>query len=218
MNPVVTVTGFWDAFITKIAVFLPNLFFAIAIILLGWVICNVIKRIVVRVLKLCQFDILAERAGIKQILDRGGIRQIGIGYRRSVGVLVSLSHRHRDNLGNAQFERRHRYPAHDLFIHSQDRCRPGDADPRPLLRQLPRVGDADFLRQRGLGSRPDPSAARLTSGPRYLSLPGSSRFSISPRRSSSGRLFWSLARLVWRSLWPSAWAAETSPDASWKDG
>jgi len=75
MNPVVTVTGFWDAFITKIAVFLPNLFFAMAIILLGWVICNVIKRIVVRVLKLCQFDLLAERSGIKQILDRGGIRQ-----------------------------------------------------------------------------------------------------------------------------------------------
>ncbi len=75
MNPVVTVTGFWDAFITKIAVFLPNLFFAIAIILLGWVICNVIKRVVVRVLKICQFDILAERAGIKQILDRGGISQ-----------------------------------------------------------------------------------------------------------------------------------------------
>ena len=75
MNPVVTVTGFWDAFITKIAVFLPNLFFAIAIILLGWVICNVIKRVVVRVLKICQFDVLAERAGIKQILDRGGITQ-----------------------------------------------------------------------------------------------------------------------------------------------
>jgi hypothetical protein len=54
---------------------LPNIFFAIAIILLGWVICNVIKRIVVRVLKICQFDILAERAGIKQILERGGIRQ-----------------------------------------------------------------------------------------------------------------------------------------------
>jgi hypothetical protein len=75
MNPVVTVTGFWDAFITKIAVFLPNLFFAIAIILLGWVICNVIKRVVVRLLKICQFDLLAERAGIKQMLDRGGIRQ-----------------------------------------------------------------------------------------------------------------------------------------------
>lgn len=75
MNPIVTVTGFWDAFVTKVAVFLPNLFFAIAIILLGWVICNVIKRIVVRILKLCQFDVLAERSGIKQMLDRGGIRQ-----------------------------------------------------------------------------------------------------------------------------------------------
>ena len=75
MNPVVTVTGFWDAFTTRIAVFLPNFFFAVAIILLGWVICNLIKRIVVRLLKLCQFDLLAERAGIKQILERGGIRQ-----------------------------------------------------------------------------------------------------------------------------------------------
>ena len=75
MNPLVTVTGFWDAFVTKIAVFLPNLFFSIAILLLGWVICNVIKRVVVRILKLCQFDALAERAGIKQILERGGIRQ-----------------------------------------------------------------------------------------------------------------------------------------------
>jgi len=75
MNPVVTVTGFWDAFTTKIAVFLPNLLFAIAIILLGWVICNVIKRVVVRVLKICQFDVLAERSGIKLILERGGVRQ-----------------------------------------------------------------------------------------------------------------------------------------------
>ena len=57
MNPIVTVTGFWDAFVTKIAVFLPNLFFSVAILLLGWVICNVIKRIIVRVLKLCQFDL-----------------------------------------------------------------------------------------------------------------------------------------------------------------
>lgn len=75
MNPFVTVTGFWDAFVTRIAVFLPNFFFAVAIILIGWVICNVIKRVVVRLLKLCQFDALSERAGIKTILDRGGIKQ-----------------------------------------------------------------------------------------------------------------------------------------------
>lgn len=75
MNPIVAVTGFWDAFVTKIAVLLPNLFFAIAIILIGWTVCNLIKRIVIRVLKLCQFDVLADRAGIKQALERGGIKQ-----------------------------------------------------------------------------------------------------------------------------------------------
>jgi hypothetical protein len=75
MNPVVTVTGFWDAFVTKIAVFLPNLLFAAAIIFLGWVLCNLIRRIVVRVLRLCYFDTLADRAGIKQALERGGVKQ-----------------------------------------------------------------------------------------------------------------------------------------------
>ena len=66
MNPVVTVTGFWDAFVTKIAVFLPNLLFSVALIVVGWALCNIIKRIVVRVLRVCQFDTLADRAGIKQ--------------------------------------------------------------------------------------------------------------------------------------------------------
>jgi hypothetical protein len=75
MNPVIAVTGFWDAFVTKIAVFLPNIFFAVAIILIGWVLCNIIKRIVVRVLKIVQFDALADRAGIKHALERGGIKQ-----------------------------------------------------------------------------------------------------------------------------------------------
>ena len=75
MNPVVAVTGFWDAFVTKIAVFLPNILFSIAIILVGWVLCNIIKRVVVRLLRVCHFDTLAERVGISQALERGGIKQ-----------------------------------------------------------------------------------------------------------------------------------------------
>src|SRR5256884_5190695 len=75
MYPVVSDTGFWDAFVTKIAVFLPNRLFSVAIILGGWVLCNVLKRIVVRILKVCQFDLLADRVGIKQVLERGGIKQ-----------------------------------------------------------------------------------------------------------------------------------------------
>ena len=75
MNPIVAVSGFWDAFITKIGVFLPNLLIAVGIILVGWVGCNIIKRIVIRVLRVCQFDTLADRAGIRQVLERGGIKQ-----------------------------------------------------------------------------------------------------------------------------------------------
>jgi hypothetical protein len=85
MNPVVTVTGFWNAFVTKIAVFLPNLLFAVAIILLGWALCNIIKRIVVRVLKVCQFDTFANNAGIKQVIERGGIKHTA---SEIVGLLV----------------------------------------------------------------------------------------------------------------------------------
>jgi hypothetical protein len=75
MNPIEAVREFWDAFITKIAVFLPQLLFAIAIIFVGWVVCNIIKRIVVRILRVCQFDMLADRAGIRDVLERGGIKQ-----------------------------------------------------------------------------------------------------------------------------------------------
>ena len=75
MNAIDAVREFWDAFITKIAVFLPQLLFAIAIIFVGWVVCNIIKRIVVRILRVCQFDMLADRAGIREVLERGGIKQ-----------------------------------------------------------------------------------------------------------------------------------------------
>ncbi len=75
MNPIVAVTGFWDAFVTKIAVFLPNFLLGVVIIFAGWVVCNIIKRVVVRILRVCQFDTLADRAGVKQALERGGIKQ-----------------------------------------------------------------------------------------------------------------------------------------------
>ena len=85
MNPVVAVTGFWDAFVTRIAVFLPNLFFAAVIIVAGWVLCNMIKRVTVRLLRICQFDVLADRSGIKKALERGGIKQTASDI---VGLLV----------------------------------------------------------------------------------------------------------------------------------
>src|SRR5437870_5297206 len=75
MNPVITVGDAWTAVATKIAVYLPNIFMALLIIVVGWVVCNIIKRLVSRVLRICHFDTLADRAGITQMLDRGGIQQ-----------------------------------------------------------------------------------------------------------------------------------------------
>jgi len=75
MNPVITVGDAWTAVATKIAVYLPNIFMALLIIVVGWVVCNIIKRLVSGVLRICHFDTLADRAGITQMLDRGGIQQ-----------------------------------------------------------------------------------------------------------------------------------------------
>ena len=75
MSVVTTVTGAWNAFATKVGAFLPDLFAAIIILFLGWIGCNITKRIAVRVLRLCQFETLADRSGIRGALQRGGISQ-----------------------------------------------------------------------------------------------------------------------------------------------
>lgn len=75
MNIIATVTGAWNAFATKVGAFLPDLLAAIIILFVGWVGCNIAKRIAVRVLRMCRFDVLAERSGFEQVLKRGGIQQ-----------------------------------------------------------------------------------------------------------------------------------------------
>lgn len=75
MNIIAAVTGAWNAFATKVGAFLPDLFAAIIILFVGWVGCNIAKRVVVRVLKVCRFDLLAEKSGIDQALKRGGVQQ-----------------------------------------------------------------------------------------------------------------------------------------------
>lgn len=75
MNVIATVSGAWNAFATKVGAFLPDLFAAIIILVVGWVGCNLAKRVVVRVLRVCRFDELAEKSGLDQALRRGGIQQ-----------------------------------------------------------------------------------------------------------------------------------------------
>ncbi len=75
MNIVATVTGAWDAFATKVGAFLPHLFAAIIILFLGWIGCNIARKVAVRLLKMCQFDVLADRSGLNQARARGGVKQ-----------------------------------------------------------------------------------------------------------------------------------------------
>lgn len=75
MSIVATVTGAWSAFATKVGAFLPDLFAAIIILFLGWIGANLAKTLSIRLLRLCQVNHLAERAGITQVLQRGEVKQ-----------------------------------------------------------------------------------------------------------------------------------------------
>ncbi|MFQ5682028.1 MAG: hypothetical protein ACE5HC_02045 [Candidatus Binatia bacterium] len=75
MEMITTVTGAWNAFATKIGAFFPHLFAALAILIIGWIACNIVKRLIVRILRVCQFDSLAAKSGISNVLERGGVQQ-----------------------------------------------------------------------------------------------------------------------------------------------
>jgi len=85
MDIVGTVSGAWNAFATKIGAFLPSLFVALGILAVGWIVCNIIKKIVIRLLKLCQLDSLAEKGGVSAVLTRGGIQQT---FTEILGILI----------------------------------------------------------------------------------------------------------------------------------
>jgi len=75
MNVVASVTDAWSAFATKIGAFLPDLLAAIALLVFGWLLGNVVKNFAIRLLRLLNFDHLAEKSGINRSLMMGGIKQ-----------------------------------------------------------------------------------------------------------------------------------------------
>jgi cellulose synthase/poly-beta-1,6-N-acetylglucosamine synthase-like glycosyltransferase len=58
----------------KIVSYLPTLLGALIILTVGWVVAKTLKGMVDRVLKVTHFDRLAEKAGISQILTKGGLK------------------------------------------------------------------------------------------------------------------------------------------------
>jgi small-conductance mechanosensitive channel len=67
------VKGAWDAFATKIMLFLPELIGAIIIFVAGLIIAKLVQMLIVKLLRLVRFDSAADKTGVKGFLDKGNI-------------------------------------------------------------------------------------------------------------------------------------------------
>ena len=72
-------------FLNQIAVFLPRILGALLLLLVGWIIAKIVKRLVVKGLKLVKLTYLTEKAGIDKFLKEGGIKVSAIDV---VGTLI----------------------------------------------------------------------------------------------------------------------------------
>ena len=60
--------------LTRIANFVPILIGALVILIVGWIVAKIIKGLVNRILAVIRFDVIAEKAGVSNILSKGGIK------------------------------------------------------------------------------------------------------------------------------------------------
>jgi len=67
-----TIRDSFDSFLGGITDALPNIFWALVILLVGWIVAKFAKAAVSRGLKLIRFPVLAEKAGIDGFLKKGG--------------------------------------------------------------------------------------------------------------------------------------------------
>jgi hypothetical protein len=62
--------GFWE----QLAAFLPRLGLAVLLLVLGWAVARLGRRLVIRALRLVKADVAAEKAGLEDFLVQGGVR------------------------------------------------------------------------------------------------------------------------------------------------
>ena len=71
--------------LTRILAYLPVLLGALLILIVGWIVAKIIRSIVNGVLKVVRFDVLADKAGISEVLRKGDLK---ISARQVVSGLV----------------------------------------------------------------------------------------------------------------------------------
>ncbi len=60
--------------LTKILAYLPILLGTLVILIVGWIVARVIRRMIDWLLKVVRFDTLADKAGISQVLKKGDLK------------------------------------------------------------------------------------------------------------------------------------------------
>lgn len=82
---------------TVVVAYLPALMIAVTLLVLGWVVAKVVRRLVIRLLRKVRLDEAAERAGIDDFLVQGGVRfttvtliATGIYWMIVLGVFVAV--------------------------------------------------------------------------------------------------------------------------------
>lgn len=60
--------------LSQTATFVPNLLGALIILLVGWIVAKVLKELTGKILSAIRFDVLARKAGIAEILTKGGVK------------------------------------------------------------------------------------------------------------------------------------------------
>lgn len=73
------------SFLMQLGEFLPKLLGVVVILLVGWLVAKLLVVIVVRGLKLVNFNVITERAGLDGFLRQGGVRKSTIDI---LGILV----------------------------------------------------------------------------------------------------------------------------------
>src|SRR3989344_9180367 len=67
-----------QAFLTQLAAFFPRLLAAVVILLAGWLLAKLLNFVIVRGLKLVNFNVVTEGAGVDGFLKKGNVRKSAI--------------------------------------------------------------------------------------------------------------------------------------------
>jgi len=67
------ITDSFHKFLEKVLTFLPNLLAMVTILIVGFIIAWIVRKLVIHLLKAIHFDRLTERWGLAQALSKGGL-------------------------------------------------------------------------------------------------------------------------------------------------